>query len=38
VVPPCRVLYREEGARILVLYVMREEQQLRAYMLGSRQP
>jgi plasmid stabilization system protein ParE len=38
VVPPCRVFYREEGARVLVLYVMREEQQLRAYMLGSRQP
>ena len=35
VVPPCRVFYREEGVRVLVLYVMREEQQLRTYMLGS---
>ena len=35
VVPPCRVFYREDGQRLLVLYVMREEQQLRAYMLGN---
>ncbi len=38
VVPPCRVFYREEGVRVLVLYVMREEQQLKAYLLGSRPP
>lgn len=36
VVPPCRIFYREDEARALVLYVMREEQQLRAYMLGRR--
>jgi len=35
VVPPCRVFYRKEEKRVLVLYVMREERQLRAYMLGS---
>lgn len=35
VVPPCRVFYREEEKRVLVFYVMREERQLRAYMLGS---
>lgn len=35
VVPPCRVFYREDGQRVLVLYVMREERQLRAYMLGN---
>lgn len=34
VVPPCRIFYREEQKWILVLYVMREERQLRAYMLG----
>lgn len=33
VVPPCRIFYREDERRILVLYVMREERQLRAYML-----
>jgi len=35
VVPPCRVFYREDDKRVLVLYVMREEQQLRRYMLGN---
>ncbi|MDX1588000.1 MAG: type II toxin-antitoxin system RelE/ParE family toxin [Oleiphilaceae bacterium] len=35
VVSPCRIFYREDGERVLVLYVMREEQQLRAYMLGN---
>lgn len=34
-VPPCRIFYREEGNRVLVLYVMREERQLRVYMLAS---
>ena len=34
-VPPCRIFYREDEKRVLVLYVMREERQLRAYMLGS---
>jgi toxin ParE1/3/4 len=35
VVPPCRIFYREGEQRVLVLYVMREERQLRAYMLGN---
>jgi len=33
VVPPCRIFYREEKGRVLVLHVMREERQFRAYML-----
>lgn len=35
VVPPCRIFYREDEQRVLILYVMREERQLRAYMLGN---
>ncbi|WP_372627720.1 type II toxin-antitoxin system RelE/ParE family toxin [Arsukibacterium sp.] len=35
VVPPCRIFYREDEHRVLVLYVMREERQLRAFMLGN---
>jgi len=35
VIPPCRIFYREDEKRVLVLYVMREERQLRAYMLGN---
>ncbi|MFN2409454.1 MAG: type II toxin-antitoxin system RelE/ParE family toxin [Halomonas sp.] len=35
VVPPCRIFYREAEKQVLVLYVMREERQLRAYMLGN---
>lgn len=35
VVTPCRVFYREDEQRVFVLYVMREERQLRAYMLGN---
>ncbi len=34
VVPPCRIFYREDEQRVLVLFVMREERQLRAFMLG----
>jgi len=34
-VPPCRIFYREDELRILVLFVMREERQLRAFMLGN---
>lgn len=33
VMPPCRIFYREEGGRVLILYVMREERQLRVFML-----
>ncbi|MBD3640798.1 MAG: type II toxin-antitoxin system RelE/ParE family toxin [Marinobacter sp.] len=35
VVPPCRIFYREDEKRVFILYVMREERQLRAYILGS---
>lgn|SRR5690554_248425 len=35
VVPPCRIFYREDEVRVLVLYVMRDERQLRAYMLEN---
>ena len=35
VVTPCRIFYREDDKRVLILYVMREERQLRAYMLES---
>ena len=35
VVPPCRIFYRKDEERVLILYVMREERQLRAYMLGN---
>lgn len=35
VIPPCRIFYRDEEQRVLILYVMREERQLRAYMLRS---
>ena len=35
VVSPCRIFYREDKKRVLVLYVLREERQLRAYMLGN---
>ena len=33
VVPPCRIFYRAVEQQLLVLYVMREERQLRAFML-----
>lgn len=33
VVPPCRVFSREEGHYVFILYVMREQRQLRHYML-----
>lgn len=35
-VPPCRIFYREDEHHVLILYVMREEQQLRAYILRNR--
>lgn len=34
VVPPCRILYREAGNRVWILYVLRDEPQLRACMLN----
>ena len=35
VVSPCRIFYREDEQGVFVLYVMREERQFRAYMLGN---
>lgn len=35
VVPPCRIFYREDKTQVFILYVMREERQLRAYMLDN---
>lgn len=35
VVPPCRIFYREDGDLLLILYVMSEERQLRAFMLKT---
>jgi len=35
VIPPCRIFYREDEKRVLILYVMREERQLRAYIVGN---
>ncbi len=34
--PPCRVFYRHDGSTVLVLHVMRSEQQLRVPKLTSR--
>lgn len=36
VVPPCRIFYRDDERQVLILYVMREERQLRALMLEGR--
>ena len=35
-IPPCRIFYRKDKKRVFILYVMREERQLRAYMLENR--
>lgn len=32
-VRPCRIFYRNEGDVVLIVYVMREEQQLRKFLL-----
>ena len=34
-VRPCRIFYRQDNDAILVLYVLREERQLRQYLLES---
>lgn len=34
--PPCRVFYREDNKRVLILYVMRAERFLRSKVLQSR--
>lgn len=36
VIPPCRIFYRQEQQQVFILYVMRVERQLRAYMLENR--
>lgn len=36
VVPPCRVFYRIEGEVVYIVYVMRSERLLRAYLLDQR--
>ena len=36
VIPPCRVFYREDGDTVSILYVMRSERLLRAYLLEKR--
>lgn len=32
---PCRIFYRHEAGRVFILHVMREESQLRKYLLGE---
>jgi plasmid stabilization system protein ParE len=32
---PCRIFYRREGTNVLIICVMRDEMQLRKYMLGD---
>jgi toxin ParE1/3/4 len=34
--PPCRIFYRYDGRRVIVLYVMRGEHKLRARLLSRR--
>jgi plasmid stabilization system protein ParE len=34
--PPCRIFYRDEADRVIILHVMRAERLLRADMLASR--
>lgn len=36
VVPPCRIFYREDGEQVFILFLMREERQLRRLMLEGR--
>jgi len=35
--PPCRILYRQDGARVIILHVMRSERKLRASRLARRE-
>ena len=32
---PCRIFYRREGKNVLIIHVMRDEMQLRRYLLGE---
>jgi toxin ParE1/3/4 len=36
-VGPCRIFYREEKSKILIIYVMRSERTLRKYILEDRE-
>lgn len=38
IVPPSRVFYRQDKDVVLVLHVMREERQLRTYLLDAERP
>jgi plasmid stabilization system protein ParE len=35
--PPCRIFYREDSGRVLILHVMRSERLLRPELLGDRE-
>ena len=35
--PPCRIFYREDSGRVLILHVMRSERLLRPELLGTRE-
>src|ERR1044072_2487619 len=35
--PPCRIFYREDAARVLVIHVMRSERLLRSELLSGRE-
>jgi len=37
IVGPCRIFYREEKSKVLVVYVMRSERVLRRYILEDRE-
>ena len=34
ILPPCRIFYRQAGEQVLILHIMRDEQQLRTFMLN----
>ncbi|WP_456415257.1 type II toxin-antitoxin system RelE/ParE family toxin [Thiolapillus sp.] len=36
IVGPCRILYRYDGQRVIILYVMRGERELRNYIIDER--
>jgi toxin ParE1/3/4 len=33
ILPPCRIFYRQASEQVLILHIMRDEQQLRVFML-----
>jgi len=38
VVSPCRIFYKQEGGKVFILYVMREERDLRKFLLSKPSP